>query len=205
MNIYCVGKNYALHAKEMNSEVPTEPMIFGKATHSLKKADGSLLYLPGDMGSVHYEVELVFELDRIFEEGMKPEDCISNMALGIDFTLRDKQNIAREKGYPWYQSKSFPGSALITEPFPFMGIDALNESRFSLLINGKKVQEGNPQDMVFHLDQLLPYIAKHFGLGKGDLIFSGTPDGIGAVNTGDKLELVYQDQLKGSTLIQLKS
>ncbi|AOM83771.1 fumarylacetoacetate hydrolase family protein [Salisediminibacterium beveridgei] len=203
MNIYCVGKNYAKHAKEMDSAVPSEPMIFGKATHSLIKADGSPIHLPDGRGSVHYEVELVFELDRDYEQGMKPEDCIANMAIGIDFTLRDEQNAAREQGGPWFASKSFPGSALITEPFPFPGVDALNQSKFALLINGEKVQEGHPLDMVFHLDQLLPYISNHFGLGKGDLIFSGTPEGVGPIKTEDKLELLYEGRMMGSALIQL--
>ena len=201
LNIFCAGKNYALHAREMNSAVPDEPMIFSKATHALSIADGSILNMPWEKGSVHYEVELVFELSQPYETGMKPEDCIGYMGVGIDFTLRDVQTEARKKGDPWLKSKSFPGSALLTQLFSFESVDEVNNRTFSLEINGERVQHGSPSDMIFHLSELLPYISEHFGTGKGDLIFTGTPEGIGAVHQGDELSLIYDGEVKGTSVI----
>lgn len=200
-NIYCVGRNYRKHAAELGNDVPTNPMIFSKPTHSLSTAKGQKVDLPRNRGKVHYEVELVFEINRRYENGMSAVDCISQMAVGVDFTLRDEQDRLKKKGHPWLLAKGFQNSALVTDFFPFQGMDMLYQSTFSLEINEKLVQKGNPTEMIFSLDMLLAYIHENIGLGEGDLLFTGTPEGVGEIHSEDEMTLFFNEEKKGSVVI----
>jgi len=187
-NIYCVGRNYAQHAKELGNDVPEEPMIFSKPTHALHPAEGTLR-LPGSIGEIHYETELVVHIASAYEQGKPLDQIIDGIALGIDWTARDVQTTLKEKRHPWLLAKGFRHSAVLGPFLPFHSLSEFEQLHFSLLKNGQLVQSGSPQQMIFPLEQLLVYIDQKFGLGKGDIIYTGTPAGVGAVQTGDQLEL----------------
>lgn len=196
-NVYCVGRNYRLHAEELGNEVPTEPLIFLKPSHAVVKMDGQKLALPQDRGEIHYEAELVIRIGKPYEQGMKIQELVDVMALGVDFTLRDVQSALKQKGQPWTAAKGFLNSAPIT---PFVALpdeEELKATDFVLLKNGREAQRGNVRNMIFPLQQIVDYIAGHYGLGEGDLIFTGTPEGVGPVAEGDKLELVFGDRSLG--------
>lgn len=202
-NIYCVGRNYRLHAEELGNQVPDSPMLFSKPTHALVKADGREIPLPGNRGEVHYEAEVVIHIGRTFEKGMHVGDVVDNMALGIDFTLRDVQSELKKKGQPWLPAKGFPNSAVVTEFREFPGVAACKETGFSLLVNGETVQSGHMQDMLFDLQTIIEFTADHFGLGAGDIIYTGTPAGVGPVSDGDRLALVWGDETLGECTVKL--
>ncbi|WP_181349663.1 fumarylacetoacetate hydrolase family protein [Thalassobacillus sp. CUG 92003] len=203
-NIYCVGRNYVKHAKELNNEIPSSPLMFSKPTHALAEANGGEIVLPGDRGSVHYEAEFVIRLRQPYEEGMSVEDVVDSMALGIDFTLRDVQDQLRKKGQPWLLSKGFPNSAVITPFLPFDGEAACQNQDFSLLRNEERVQIGNIRDMIFDLHTLIAYTATHLGAGEGDIIFTGTPEGVGPVAHGDHYTLLCGTNPLGNCTIKLQ-
>ncbi|MEW9672012.1 fumarylacetoacetate hydrolase family protein [Ammoniphilus sp. 3BR4] len=203
-NIYCVGRNYALHAKELNNEVPDSPFLFSKPTYALVKADGRNIPLPGDRGGVHYEVELVIHIAKDYEKGMKVDELVDSMALGIDFTLRDVQSELKKKGYPWLLAKGFPNSAPITTFIPFPGVEECKNKNFSLIKNGEQGQCGNIKNMLFDMQALVDFTALHFGLGKGDIIFTGTPEGVGPISHGDHLSLAWGEDVLGECTIVLE-
>lgn len=202
-NIYCVGRNYGLHAAELGNEVPDEPMIFTKPTHALAAIQGQSIALPGDRGEVHFETELVVHVGTDYKPGITVNQLIDKMALGIDFTLRDVQSVIKKKGQPWLPAKGFLNSAAITAFHPFPGFDEVKQTEFSLRRNGVEAQRGNVQDMIFDLQVIVDYIAKHYGLGKGDIIYTGTPAGVAAVSTGERMELLWGEELYGEFTIQL--
>ncbi|GEL09260.1 fumarylacetoacetate hydrolase family protein [Salisediminibacterium halotolerans] len=202
-NIYCVGKNYTKHAEELGSTVPEEPLIFSKPTHSLIKADACHIPLPNDKGAVDYEAEIIIQLSSEYDAAAGAESCIAAMGLGIDFTLRDEQNKLRQEGHPWLTSKGFPNSAAVTDFFPFPGENVMNSSEFSLEINGEIAQIGDPKDMVYKLDDILVHCQQRLGLGAGDLIFTGTPEGVGPVKHGDHLRLLWNGEELGSLTVAL--
>lgn len=205
-NVYCVGRNYRLHAEELGNAVPEEPMIFMKPTHAVVKADGGEVILPGGRGEIHYEAELVFRIgkDCVGSGGALDVDaCVDAMALGIDFTLRDVQSVLKQKGHPWLPAKGFLNSALLSEWQPFPGAAALAEADFSLRRNGQEVQRGNTRDMIFDLQTILTYVAANYGLGEGDIVYTGTPAGVAAVADGDVLELLRDGERWGSAVVKL--
>ncbi|MEK8126379.1 fumarylacetoacetate hydrolase family protein [Paenibacillus filicis] len=202
-NIYCVGRNYGLHAAELGNTVPEEPMIFTKPTHALTVTDGGPVGLPGDQGEVHYETELVLHIARDYSPGMTVDELVEQMSLGIDFTLRDVQSVIKSKGYPWLPAKGFLRSAVITEPVAFPGFEAVQTIELSLQRNGQEVQRGSASEMIFNLQTIVDYIAVHYGLGQGDLIYTGTPAGVAAVKDGDRFELLWDDQVLGSFTAKL--
>ncbi|SEN42340.1 fumarylacetoacetate hydrolase family protein [Lihuaxuella thermophila] len=202
-NIYCVGRNYRLHAEELGNEVPESPLVFSKPTHALVVARGQEIVLPRGRGEIHYEAEFVIHIDKPYEEGMRAEDLVDRMALGIDFTLRDVQSRLKEKGHPWLLAKGFPNSAIVTEFQRFPGTDVCKKTDFSLLKNGECVQRGNISEMLFDLDTMIGFCAVHFGLGAGDLIFTGTPAGVGSIADGDHLQLLWGQQVLGECKIKL--
>lgn len=203
-NIYCVGRNYVLHAKELNNEVPTSPFLFSKPTHALALANGEELILPGDRGAVHYEVELVVKIGKRYEKGMKVDDIVYQMAIGIDFTLRDVQSELKKKSYPWLLAKGFPNSAVHSRFIDFPGEEACKQSEFSLLKNGEQVQVGNIKNLLFDLQTVIDFCAANFGLDEGDIIFTGTPEGVGPTSNGDYFELCWGDEILGNCKILLK-
>ncbi|MBM7568406.1 fumarylacetoacetate hydrolase family protein [Paenibacillus sacheonensis] len=187
-NIYCVGRNYALHAKELGNDVPEEPMIFSKPTHALHPASGKLA-LPGSIGEIHYELEIVARIGKTYKAGMTVDELVDGIALGIDLTARDVQSQLKEKRHPWLLAKGFVGSAVLGPFQPFGGEAAFGEIVFSLLKNDETVQSGSPRDMIFSLQQLIDFIGTRMGLGAGDIIYTGTPAGVGPLADGDALEL----------------
>jgi fumarylpyruvate hydrolase len=202
-NIYCVGRNYAAHAKELQNEVPTSPMLFSKPTHALVEAAGQEISLPSNRGSIHFETEIVIMMGKPYEKGMKVEDIVQSMAIGIDFTLRDVQSELKKKGHPWLLAKGFPNSAIVSKFVPFPGIEEMKKIDFSLIKNEEKVQQGNIKNMLFDLQTVIDFTALNFGLGEGDLIFTGTPEGVGPVNDNDHLTLLWGNSILGECFIKL--
>lgn len=203
-NIFCVGRNYAQHAKELNNDVPTSPFLFSKSTHALVEADGSSIALPGNSGAIHYEAEWVVHIARPYEKGMQVDELVDKMALGIDFTLRDVQSELKKKGHPWLLAKGFKNSAVLTQLIDFPGFEACKQTDFSLLKNGTEVQHGNIQDMIFDLQTLIDFTGEHFGLDKGDLIYTGTPAGVGPTEDGDHFVLNWADTTLGEFTVEIK-
>ena len=189
MKIFAVGMNYLMHTVELHGSEyrPTSPVIFTKADSSLLK-DGKPFFIPDDMGRIDYEGELVVRICRLGKS--VPERFASRyydaVTVGLDFTARDMQNEARKQGLPWTICKGFDGSAIIGEWLPLEGdVQKLN---FRLDKNETTVQDGHATDMLFSVNQLISYISNYFTLKTGDLLFTGTPAGVGPVAVGDLLE-----------------
>ena len=187
MKIFCVGRNYSEHAKELGNAVPENPVIFSKPDTALLK-NGEDFYLPDFSNDVHYEAELVIKISKMGKKIQEKfaSNYYSEIGFGIDFTARDLQTQLKQKGLPWELAKAFDGSAPIGE---FLNVNDLqNPIQFSLLKNGELVQNGNSNDMIFSFDKIVSFISQYFTLKVGDLIFTGTPAGVGQVKIGDKLE-----------------
>ncbi len=195
MRIFAVGRNYAEHIKELNNERPEEPVIFTKPDTALLR--NGAFYYPEFSKDVHHEVELVL---RISKEGKTIQEKFATkyfdaITVGIDFTARDLQQKAKEKGLPWDIAKGFNGSAPIAEKFiPVAEFKDLKDINFSLTINGGVRQQGNTSLMIFSFEYVISYISKFFTLRTGDLIFTGTPKGVGPVQTGDTLSAFIENE-----------
>ena len=194
MKIICVGRNYVDHIKELINNIPENPVIFFKPKTSLNES--SQFKYPSITNNLHYEVELVFKIKKEGKNIKKinAKSYIDRIAIGIDFTARDIQSKAKEERLPWDLSKGFDNSASISifkKINFFKNIDNLN---FSLYKNKKEVQNGNSKLMIYKIDFLIHYISKYVTLNKGDLIFTGTPKGVGPVNVGDKLEAYIENE-----------
>lgn len=202
-NVFCVGRNYRLHAQELGNEVPTSPFLFSKPTHSLVEAKGQAIELPGNRGELHHEVEIVVHIAKAYQPGLTADELIDQMALGIDFTLRDVQSQLKAKGHPWLLAKGFLNSAVHTAFHPFPGVAALQQTDFQLRKNGEQVQKGNIRDVIFDLDTIIRFAALHFGLSAGDVLYTGTPAGVGAVADGDRLSMMWGDEVWGEFTVAL--
>jgi acylpyruvate hydrolase len=189
MKIICVGRNYAAHARELKNEVPDKPVIFLKPDTALLK-DNKPFYLPQWATEVHYETEVVFKIGKngkyIAEQFA--DKYISEVGAGIDFTERNLQNELKSKGLPWELSKGFDGSAVVGKFIKTDEIKDLNSISFYMEKNGEKVQEGNTSDMLFSVKKLISFVSQYYTLKTGDLIFTGTPQGVGPVAIGDALK-----------------
>ena len=189
MKIICIGRNYAEHAKELGNATPTQPVFFLKPDTAISPK-GHPFFIPDFSNNVHYEVELVIKINRLgkhIEENFAHK-YYSEVGLGIDFTARDIQEEVKAKGLPWEKAKGFDGSAVISRTFiPKEELD-INNIRFSLSKNGTSVQEGNAKDMLFNFDKIIAYVSQFYTLKIGDLIYTGTPSGVGQVVNGDLLE-----------------
>ncbi len=188
MKIICIGRNYADHAKELQNPVPQQPLVFMKPSSALL-VNHKPLYYPSFTKNLHYEVELVLKICRNGRH-VQPEFAhkyYDQVALGIDFTARDLQDRCKAKGHPWEIAKAFDGSAALSE---FISIDQVDLAAipFSLHKNGTTVQAGNTKDLIFSFDFLISYLSQYFKLHQGDIIYTGTPAGVGAVAIGDRLE-----------------
>tara|TARA_B110000285_G_scaffold10813_1_gene10732 strand:+ start:4416 stop:5027 length:612 start_codon:yes stop_codon:yes gene_type:complete len=189
MKIFCIGRNYADHAKEMNSEVTSSPMFFMKADTSLLRP-GTPFFYPGFTKDIHYECELVVKINKVGKNISEKfaHKYYSEIGLGIDFTARDLQQKCKEKGHPWEIAKSFEGSAPISKEFLSKEELDIDNIDFTLKQNDKIVQRGNSKDMIFKIDQLISYLSQFMTLKKGDLIYTGTPAGVGPIAIGDTLD-----------------
>lgn len=188
MKIICIGRNYKAHAAEMKAEVPTAPVFFMKPDIALLR-NNAPFYYPEFSKDIHYECELVVRIckvgKRIQEKFAK--NYYTEIGLGIDFTARDLQQICKEKSLPWEMAKSFEASAPISSKFIDKKEFDLSNTTFQLAINGEKVQEGNSSDFLFTIDQIIVYISQFMTLKIGDLIYTGTPAGVGPIKIGDRL------------------
>lgn len=202
-HIFCVGRNFAKHAKEMGSETPTSPMIFSKPSYALVRTDDNVITYPNNRGAIHYEMEIVLRVGKPVKSGFAIEDIVTDMALGLDMTLRDVQSELKQKGHPWLIAKGFPHAAVVTDFWKFPGVDACREVDFSLYKNNTRVQRGNIKDLIFDFQTLLTYIHENVGLGMGDIIFTGTPEGVGPIASGDTFELHWGDEAKGQFHVRL--
>ena len=189
MKIICIGRNYSEHAKELGNEKPKEPIFFLKPDTAISPK-GHPFFIPYFSKNIQHEVELVVRINRLGKhiEEKFAHKYYEQIGLGIDFTARDIQQKMKEKGLPWEKAKGFDGSAVISREYvnkKYLKLDNLN---FSLKKNKTVVQSGNTQQMLFNIDQIIAYISQFYTLKIGDLIYTGTPSGVGKVNPGDVLE-----------------
>jgi len=194
MKIICIGRNYAEHAKELGNEVPENPVIFMKPDTAILKK-GTDFYIPEFSDDVHYELEVVLKMSKggkyIQEENAA--GYFNEIGLGIDFTARDLQSILKAKGLPWELAKGFDGSAVLSEFFSKENYD-LSKLQFSLNKNSAKVQDGDTSLMIFSAEKIIAFVSQYFTLKAGDLIFTGTPAGVGKVVENDILEGFLEDK-----------
>ena len=193
MKIICIGRNYSEHAKELGNEIPENPVIFMKPDTAVLK--GNDFYIPEFSNDIHYELEVVLKISKggkyIRKEAANKH--YEEIGLGIDFTARDLQSELKSKGLPWELAKGFDGSAVVSN---FFKKDSLNLDglQFSLLKNKEKVQDGNTKDTMFNFDDIIAFASQYFTLRVGDLIFTGTPKGVGKVEENDILEAYLEDE-----------
>jgi 2-keto-4-pentenoate hydratase/2-oxohepta-3-ene-1,7-dioic acid hydratase in catechol pathway len=195
MKIICIGRNYIDHAKELNNSVPTEPIFFLKPETAINRNNQPFFY-PDFSNNIHYEVEIVVKFDKVgknIAEKFAPR-YYSEIAIGIDFTARDLQNKCKEKGLPWEIAKSFDGAAPISKFIKLADIGDIQSIEFKLELNGQIVQQGNTRDMIFIVDKLIQHVSKFLTLKIGDLMFTGTPAGVGPVKIGDTLTAYIGDK-----------
>lgn len=188
MKIICIGRNYRDHAKELNNPVPKKPLVFMKPPSALL-VNKKPFYYPEFSENIHYELEVVLKVNKNGKH-VQPEFArgyYDEVALGIDFTARDLQAKCKEKGHPWEIAKGFDGSAVVSE---FESLESVVDGgiKFSLDKNGEVVQQGDTKDLIFDFDYLIVYLSQFFKLQMGDLIFTGTPAGVGPVQKGDVLK-----------------
>jgi acylpyruvate hydrolase len=193
MKIICVGRNYADHAKELHNDVPKEPVIFMKPKNALLLPDKPLYY-PEFTDDLQYECEVVVKINK---NGKYIQDKFAHkyygeVTLGIDFTARDIQREQQKKGLPWEIAKGFDGSAAVGAFMPIDESRNVDSLEFHLDLNGNTVQRGNTKDMLFSVDKIIAYVSRYFTINIGDLIYTGTPAGVGSLSTQDKLEAYLQ-------------
>jgi len=190
MKIICIGRNYGAHAKELGNDLPQEPVFFCKPDSAILPK-GNPLYIPEWTKDLHYEVELVYRIHRLGKNidqahASRYYDAVS---LGIDFTARDVQEAQKQARLPWEKAKAFDGSAVIsTHWLDIQAPEKMEELHFRLDKNGETVQRGNSRDMIFSIDAIIAYVSQFMTLKIGDLIFTGTPAGVGPVQIGDVLK-----------------
>jgi len=190
VKIICIGRNYMKHVRELNNDIPGEPVFFMKPDSSILRKNAPF-FLPDWTNDLHHEIELVIRINRLGKNIEKrfADRYYSEVGLGVDFTARDIQNHLIENGLPWEKCKAFDGSAVIGSSF--VSVDSLpdkNNINFSLKINGKTGQEGKSSMMIFSFEDIISHVSQFMTLKMGDLIYTGTPEGVGPVRIGDRLE-----------------
>lgn len=196
MKIICIGRNYAQHAKELNNPLPDKPMFFIKPDTALL-INNDPFYYPSFSNDIHYECELVIRINKVGKNIQEKfaSKYYSEVGLGIDFTARDLQQVCKEKGHPWEIAKGFDSSAAVSKFIPIDTLKNKDSISFHLTIDDAKVQDGNSNDMIFSIDQIISYVSQFVTLKTGDLIFTGTPAGVGSVKIGNQLKGYLEDQL----------
>ncbi|WP_440881771.1 fumarylacetoacetate hydrolase family protein [Tenacibaculum sp. C7A-26P2] len=194
MKIICIGRNYASHIEELANEKPTSPVIFLKPDSAILPKNHPF-FIPPFSNDIHYEIEVLVKINKVgkYISPKFANKYYDEVGLGIDFTARDVQAKCKEKGLPWEKAKSFDGSAVIGMFYPKEELD-LNNLTFQLIKNGKVVQEGNTKSMLWKVDELISYVSEYFTLKKGDVIFTGTPAGVGSVRENDVLVGTIEDK-----------
>ncbi len=189
MKVICIGRNYADHAKEMNAEVPSAPVFFMKPDSSILR-DGNPFFYPEFTKDLHYECEIVVKICKLGKNISEKfaHTYYNEIGLGIDFTARDLQGAAKANGLPWEIGKAFDNSAFISNEWISKEELDLSNIKFSLTQNGTTVQNGTTADLIFSFDKIIAYISQFVTLKIGDLIYTGTPAGVGPIQIGDKLE-----------------
>jgi 2-keto-4-pentenoate hydratase/2-oxohepta-3-ene-1,7-dioic acid hydratase in catechol pathway len=195
MKIFCVGRNYSEHATELGNDVPDEPVIFMKPKSALLQPH-TPFYYPEFTNELHYECELVL---RISKNGKYIQDKFAGkyydaVTAGIDFTARDIQNDLKAKGLPWEKAKAWDNSAVIGKWIPLTNVKDKANVNFSFKKNGEIVQQGNSKDMIFDFDYIVSYISNFFSINIGDLVFTGTPKGVGEIVVGDEVEAFIESE-----------
>jgi len=196
MKIICIGRNYSAHISELKNERPSDPVIFLKPDTAvlLKKQP---FFIPDFSDDVHYEVEILVKINKVGKHIQEKfaHKYYDELGLGIDFTARDLQQKLKEKGLPWEKAKGFDGAAVIGEKWlDKNSVPDLNNLKFSLQKNSEFVQQGNTGDMLWKIDEIIAYVSQYFTLKIGDIIFTGTPEGVGKVETNDKLTGFIEDE-----------
>lgn len=200
MKIICIGRNYAKHIEELENERPKEPVVFMKPDSAVLLKNNPFI-IPPFSDDIHYEVEILVKINRIgkFIDEKFAHKYYDEIGLGIDFTARDLQSKLKDKGLPWEKAKAFDGSAVIGNFCDKSELD-LEQVRFQLLKNGKTVQDGDSSHMLWKIDELIAYVSQFFTLKIGDIIFTGTPEGVGRVEANDELKGV----LEGKEMFHIK-
>ena len=188
MKIICVGRNYSSHIKELANEKPIAPVLFLKPDTSILQKNHPF-YIPHFSSNIDYEVEVLIRINRIGKhiQSKFSHKYYEEISLGVDFTARIVQNQLKSNGLPWEKSKSFDGSALIGEWFQKNEFENINALSFNLKVNNRVVQYGNTSEMLWKIDDLISYISQYFTLKIGDIIFTGTPTGVGPISENDVL------------------
>ena len=201
MKLICIGRNYAKHIEELKNEKPTDPVVFIKPDTAilLKKQP---FFIPDFSNEVHHEVEVLVKINKVgkYIDKKFAHKYYNEIGLGIDFTARDLQNTLKEKGLPWEKAKSFDGAAVIGNWLPKSNFKNIDNINFELFKNETSVQTGNTSQMLWKIDELIEYVSKYFTLKIGDIIFTGTPAGVGKVIANDKLT----GYLEGNQLFSIK-
>lgn len=190
MKIICIGRNYADHAKELNNEIPDDPVIFMKPKNAILLPEKPFYY-PEFSDDIHYECELVYKICKNgkFIQEKFAHKYYNEVTVGIDFTARDVQQKLKSKGLPWELAKAFDGSAVVGDFVPLT-----DQLEFELIRNGNVVQKGSSTDMIYNINQVIAYVSQYISINIGDLIFTGTPAGVGPIQVYDKLEGVLNGE-----------
>jgi len=195
MKIICIGRNYTDHIKELSNQKPEEPVVFIKPDSAVLPKEQDF-YIPEFSNEIHYEVEVLVKIKKVGKHIDKKfaNKYYDEIGLGIDFTARDLQSKLKEKGLPWEKAKGFDGAAVIGNWVSVAKFKDVNDLNFSLLKNDEEVQKGNTSLMLWKIDELISYVSKFFMLKKGDIIFTGTPAGVGKIRANDYLSGVLEGQ-----------
>ncbi len=196
MKIICIAKNYAAHARELKDTIPVEPVFFLKPDTSVLRRNRPFYY-PDFSDEIHYEAEIVLKINRLGKNIAEEfaHRYFQEIGIGIDLTARDLQKKCREESLPWEISKAFESSAPINKFVNKNQFKDLDNVNFGLSINNKRVQQGNTKNMIFGFNRLIAYVSRFFTLKTGDIIFTGTPEGIGPVNKGDHLQADIENEV----------
>jgi 2-keto-4-pentenoate hydratase/2-oxohepta-3-ene-1,7-dioic acid hydratase in catechol pathway len=189
MKIICIGRNYAKHIEELKNERPSEPVIFMKPDSAILLKQHPFV-IPEFSNDIHHEIELIVKINKVgkYIDTKFAHKYYDEISVGIDFTARDLQNELKVKGLPWEKAKSFDGSAVIGDFLPKSQFNSLENITFELTNNNKSVQKGNSNAMLYKIDEIISYVSQFFTLKIGDIIFTGTPEGVAAVKSEDVLE-----------------
>ena len=195
MKMVCIGRNYLAHVKELDNDLPTEPLFFMKPDTALLP-EGEPFTYPDFSSQIHYETELVLRICRT-GKNIDEKDApyyYDAITVGIDFTARDLQNECKAKGHPWEKAKAFDGSAVIGKFKSIKDLYNPNDIAFGMKLNGEWRQQGHIRDMIFGFEKLISHVSRFVTLKEGDFVFTGTPQGVGAVHPGDVLELFLENE-----------